>query len=142
VDEFLEQSEAAVCDLFEECYEGDFACAADQFFDPSECFYDERAADDCVAGLTELTCDTFPDVIPRVCADVWECFPCDDDPLFEEMDNVSEGLTGDRDVFCRDVDTNLSVAPTVAGNPDWGVWFGGGDHTDVSRQLNSDTKRL
>jgi hypothetical protein len=127
--EFLAQSEAEVCDLYQECLGA--TCASDQFFDTSECTYDARAAQDCVDGLAALTCDAFLALqLPSACDDVWECPPCDDDPLFEDMDDVSEGLTGDRDAFCRIVDTNLSVAPTVAGNPDWGEWLGGGDHTE------------
>jgi hypothetical protein len=130
--EFLAQSEAEVCDLYQECLGA--TCEADQFFEPSdtsECTYDASAADDCVDELAAFTCDSFlSGELPSVCDDVWECPPCDDDPFLEDMDDVSEALTGDRNEFCSHVDTDLSVAPTVAGNPDWGEWFGGGDHTE------------
>lgn len=128
---FQERSEAAVCGLVEECLGQ--TCSDAEPVDTSDCTYDARAAQDCVVGLEEATCDQgagfgFP--FPAVCDEVYACPPCDGDESFEDMDEVSEGLLGDRGALCSHVDTDVFDGPITAGNPAWGPWEGGDDHTE------------
>lgn len=129
--EFEAQLESAFCTVYDECL-GETCAEPDYVADSGACTYDARAAEACVEGWSELTCDQFFEIgSPAACEDVYtDCDTCEDDALFEDMDQVSEGVFDDEGVLCSNVDTDVSDGSTTAGNPAWGPWDGGEDHTE------------
>jgi MYXO-CTERM domain-containing protein len=124
-----EEIEAAFCSLVEECFETD--CNEAEYIDRSNCTYDARAAEDCLEGLGQVGCDNFLDSLPSACDQVYtDCDTCEDDPFYEDMDEVSEGVFGDDGTLCSKVDSDVYDGSITAGNPNWGPWEGGDDHTE------------
>jgi MYXO-CTERM domain-containing protein len=124
-----EELEAAFCALAEECLGS--PCNDAEVVDRSSCTYDASAARDCLNGLEQVTCDNWLDSLPRACEEIYtDCDPCEDDPYYEDMDEVSEGVFGDDGTLCANVDDNVEDGPITAGNPAWGPWEGGDDHTE------------
>jgi MYXO-CTERM domain-containing protein len=131
-DEYQERAETAVCGLLQQCL--GLTCPPAEDVDTSECTYDVRAADDCIEGLEGATCDQAEVLgfqFPAACERVYDCPPCDDDPSFDDMNDVSAGLFEDRSVLCSKVRTDVFDGAITAGNPAWGSWEGGDDHTEL-----------
>lgn len=139
-DNFREEYEDIVCSLLQEC--AGISCDDNSvsYEDLDECEYDSRAAKDCADGLESLDCDAWSDGgFPSACEWVYDCpdwfedseIDAADEELIDEVGDVSAAVTGEREILCDEVDTDVDRDPTEHTDPSVQDKQGAGDHTEV-----------
>ena len=128
--DYRSQYQAAYCQQLSLCTGQQ--CAPADYVGRSACAFDEVAAENCHDDLETASCVgayffEFPDSCEQVYSD---CSPCENDVLLGDMDVVSEIMFGDAATLCANLDLNVFDGTTTGGNPDWGPWVGGDDHTE------------